>query len=302
MVAYLADRLAALEEAGWKGRDAEWLGLVCLHSGVFLRSQYLAYLQTEDKSAAVRFVTRLGTAAVEEPWPGSRRLRTCRIVGRGLYASLGVENVRHRRRSEFAVMLRRLLSLDYVLEHPEEGWLATEEEKVGRLVAAGVERRVLPYRDYGGSVPEGAMRRYFAHKLPIAVTGDRATFVYVQGDAAPQAALRTWGVQHAALWAALQEGGIMARVVVVGRDPVQLAVSDGVLKEWRESPGARAGELVRLRRVVADLDEEGMAPFGGLNGAIGALAELEKLSQLSAGAKAPAIADGETWWSRRVPL
>ncbi len=28
-------------------------------------------------------------------------------------------------------MLRRLLSLDYVLEHPQLPWLPTEQEKVG---------------------------------------------------------------------------------------------------------------------------------------------------------------------------
>ncbi len=39
MIPHLGGRAAALAEFGWTGRDAEWLALVCLHSGAFLRRQ-----------------------------------------------------------------------------------------------------------------------------------------------------------------------------------------------------------------------------------------------------------------------
>ena len=42
-VPHVQERTAALSELGWAGRDAVWLVLVCLHIGVFLRSQYLAF-------------------------------------------------------------------------------------------------------------------------------------------------------------------------------------------------------------------------------------------------------------------
>lgn len=38
MIAHLRDRSDALVRSGWIRREAEWLSLVCLHSGVFLRS------------------------------------------------------------------------------------------------------------------------------------------------------------------------------------------------------------------------------------------------------------------------
>ena len=55
--------------------------------------------------------------AVEERWNGSR-LRLCRIASRRLYRVLGAEHIRHRRTAAPEVPLRRLLSLDYVLDHP----------------------------------------------------------------------------------------------------------------------------------------------------------------------------------------
>ena len=52
--------------------------LICLHSGVFLRRQYLAFMGQTNRALVNRFVQRCGSAAVEQPWNGSR-LWLCRI-------------------------------------------------------------------------------------------------------------------------------------------------------------------------------------------------------------------------------
>ena len=70
-------------------------------------------------------------------------------------------------------MLRRLLSLDYVLEHPELPWLPTEQEKVAFFDSLGIDRRRLPKRLYHGA--NGNQTRYFALKLPIAADAKTAT-------------------------------------------------------------------------------------------------------------------------------
>ena len=44
MTARLRERAEALKPFGWKGRKAEWIALVCLHSGVFTRTQATAFL------------------------------------------------------------------------------------------------------------------------------------------------------------------------------------------------------------------------------------------------------------------
>ena len=173
MITHLEDRAAALVARGWTRREAEWLALVCLHSGVFLRSQYLAFIGRTNPALAHRFIRRCRKYAVEQPWNGSR-LRICRIAARRMYRVLGVEYVRHRRPAAPEVVLGRLLSLDYLLERPRTSWLPTEAEKVDALTAAGIARDVLPRRLYQGAV--GGQYRYFPHKLPVALDGWRATF------------------------------------------------------------------------------------------------------------------------------
>lgn len=303
MIPHLQGREAALAAFGWTGRDAEWLALVCLHSGVFLRRQYLGFLRRTNPALANRFINRCGTTAVEEPWNGSK-LRLCRIVARPLYRALGAEHIRHRREASPAVALRRLLSLDYVLDHLDQPWLPTEAEKVAALTAAGVPHHVLPGRLYQGA--DRATRRHFVHKLPLAFDGKRATFAFVQAEDVTETGVRTWGEQHAALWAVLRENGCAVDAVVAGRDPARLAEAGRVLDGWTHAsapPRANtdtSAEGGAIRQAVAAGDLAALDAYGGLNGA---LARLRTLAAGETGANRvqPTITAGRTWRSRRVP-
>ena len=45
MIEHLKGRERALASLGWIGREAEWIALVCLHSGVFTRAQFCHYFE-----------------------------------------------------------------------------------------------------------------------------------------------------------------------------------------------------------------------------------------------------------------
>ncbi len=76
----------------------------------------------------------------------------CRIFSRSIYRALGVEDIRHRRTASEAVLMRRLLSLDYMLEHPMrrgQGWSTAPESSrsgPGRYSKAGQKPPALPDR------------------------------------------------------------------------------------------------------------------------------------------------------------
>ncbi len=234
------------------------------------------------------------------------------VAPRSLYRAVGAEHVRHRREASETVLLRRLLSLDYVLDHLAEPWLATEGEKVAALTAAGVSEPALPRRVYRGR--RNAQPRYFAHKLPLALGAGRATFVFVQAEDVTPSGVRTWGETHADLWAALRLAGRAIEVVVVGRDPVRLAAAGPVLDGWTRvtapaeggtgplaeaARGARA-ELAAIRRAVAAGDLAALEAYGGLNGALARMRDLAAGAAGTSRAK-PAITSGRMWRSTRVP-
>ena len=234
VIAHLRGREQALEPFGWTGRQAEWMALVCLHSGVFTRAQLSAYLRI-DRWQALRFVRAMSERrlAADETLEGRK---VCRICGRGIYRALGAEDIRHRRIASDEVLLRRLLSLDYVLEHPDLSWLPTEPEKVAAFEALGIERRILPSRLYRGAA--GNTRRYFPVKLPVALEAERAVFVYVDPGHDTTTALRSWAVAHRGLWQALSERGRSVEVVAVVRTVRELQRALTILENWTNTSTA----------------------------------------------------------------
>ena len=158
-IVHLKERAKALEPFGWTGRRAQWIALACFHGGVFTRVQWASFLDCHHEKVrrAVLALVAQG-AAVEERPPGIDGIgRICRIHGRAIYKALGAGDRRRRRITSREVLMRRLLALDYVLEHPHLPWLPTETEKVSAFEALGIERRILPQRVYRGAL--GGLRR-----------------------------------------------------------------------------------------------------------------------------------------------
>ena len=271
----LAERAATLRGLGWTDREAEWLALVCLHSGLFTRSQYAARYAMSRETAG-RFVRALVDARIarEEPMPDRRHPETvCHVYSRRLYRSLGVENNRHRRGGSRELIVRRLLSLDYVLDHDDLGWLPTEPEKVAYFRRLGVPVAALPRREYRGPFSKRSTRRYFAFKLPVAGNGTTTTFVYAETGGRrrlQRERIRAWAEAHGALWQALRERGGGVHVVAVTRTGDDAAANAAVLETWRGAP-APAAPLSSADRQLLDAVERAdstgdlspLDPYGG---------------------------------------
>ncbi|MDE0241436.1 MAG: hypothetical protein OXQ84_14805 [bacterium] len=130
---------------GWTGHRAEWIALACFHGGVFTRAQWTGFLGCHHKKVgrAVRKLVAQGVAVEEKP-PGIKGIgRICRIHGRKVYKALGTGD-RRRRITSPEVLMRRLLALDYLLEHPRLPWLPTEADRVAAFRALGLERGGFP--------------------------------------------------------------------------------------------------------------------------------------------------------------
>ena len=271
MIEHLKGREQALASLGWTGREAEWIALVCLHSGVFTRAQFCHYFNTQ-RMTALRFVKalvdrRMGVESDYLTFNGGGK--TCRISSKGIYRALGVENIRHRRKANRSVVMRRLLSLDFVLEHPGLNWLPTEGEKVEFLEEIGLPSRLIPRRIYYGAV--GAQKRYFALKLPVAGGDKTVTFAYVDPGHATAVELHSWGAAHGQLWDAIRAKGRRVEVIAIGAELDTVLRSDRVLQLWAAAEPGKVDEGLTVKqeiRAISDAidnrDMEFLAQYGGM--------------------------------------
>ena len=286
MIEHLKGRERALASLGWTGREAEWIALVCLHSGVFTRAQFCHYFEAR-RNAALRIVRTLveRRAAVESDhvtFNGGGR--TCRISGKAIYRALGVENIRHRRKANRSVVMRRLLSLDFVLEHPGLNWLPTEGEKVEFIEGLGVHSNLIPRRIYYGAV--GAQKRYFALKLPVAGGARTVTFAYVDPGHSTAVELNSWGAAHGPLWDAIRAKGRRVEVIAIGAELDTVLRADRVLQLWAAAEPGKVVEGLTVKqeiRAISDAidnrDMEFLAQYGGMGEAGKRYMALRKLPE-----------------------
>ena len=286
MIEHLKGRERALAALGWTGREAEWIALVCLHSGVFTRAQFCHYFNTYRKQAH-RFVKTLidRKAGVESEWPvviGGGK--SCRISSKPIYRALEIENIRHRRKANRSVVMRRLLSLDFVLEHPGLNWLPTEGEKVEFIEGLGVHSNLIPRRIYYGAVR--AQKRYFALKLPVAGGARTVTFAYVDPGRDTTGELNSWGAAHGPLWDAIRAKGRRVEVIAIAAELDMVLRADRVLQLWAAAEPGKViegltvkQEIELLERALDRQDLELFDQYGGMQEAINRYIALGKLPE-----------------------
>ena len=272
MIEHLKGREQALAPLGWIGREAEWIALVCLHSGVFTRPQFCRYFDAARKRA-YRFVKALidRKEAVESEWPVvNGGGKSCRISSKPIYRALGIENIRHRRKATVSVLRRRLLSLDFVLEHPGLPWLPTEGEKVEFIEGLGVHSNLIPRRIYYGAVR--AQKRYFALKLPVAGGDKTVTFAYVDPGRESTGELNSWGAAHGPLWDAIRAKGRRVEVIAIGAELDAVLRADRMLQLWAAAEPGKViegltvkQEISAIREALLSDDLEFMSQYGGIN-------------------------------------
>ena len=301
MIEHLRGRDRKLEPLGWTGQDAEWIALVCLHSGVFTRAQFCHYFDAR-RNRALRFVQTLveRRQAIEGEWPllnGGGK--TCRISSKPIYRALGVEDIRHRKKASNPVVMRRLLSLDFVLEHPGMNWLPAEPEKVEFFEKIGLPLRLLPRRIYYGAA--GNQKRYFALKLPLAVDPETVTFAYVDPGHQTDTELRSWGAAHGPLWDALRKKGRQVRVIGIAVENATLDRAVRVLEAWAAAEPGTPDERLTVKQEIKAIDdamthsnENFLARYGGFGGAMKRSAALQTLPQAKL-TEGVSIDDYSTW-------
>jgi hypothetical protein len=108
-------RCQALEMLGYTPRQAQFFVLVALHGGYFLRRQYVTFTGTPHGQATVRFLAHSVAREHVRVLPYGRQGHVFHLYARPLYAAIGQEDNRNRRPAEWDAVVRKLMTVDFVL-------------------------------------------------------------------------------------------------------------------------------------------------------------------------------------------
>lgn len=173
------ERVAAVEAFGFTRRQAGFLTTVMLHSGTCMDRHYCTYAGIVHGQKSHDFFARLLASRMATVRPcGHNRALIFHVHHRPLYEAIGDADNRHRKPMALARAIERLMILDAVLEDRTVTWLGTEHDKVTHFtLERPVPREELPAVTYRGD--GSSTVRYFVDKLPIGVSSDQRTTVFL---------------------------------------------------------------------------------------------------------------------------
>lgn len=171
------DRLRAVSAFGFTDRQAGFLVTVMQHSGVCLGRHYCAFSGLTHGQKVHDFFTRLlETRMASAHGLGHNRARLYRVHHKALYQAIGEADNRFRKPVALPRAIERLMVLDAVIADRSLTWLGTERDKVAYFTAR-VARKDLPALTFRSDDEETV--RFFPDKLPIGVTADGMTHVFL---------------------------------------------------------------------------------------------------------------------------
>jgi len=203
-------RIDSLTQFGYTDREAAFLCMAALHSGYFLRRQFLYFAGKCRGQIAANLIDR----ATELGHAKAHTFRSDRIVyhlaSKPFYAALGQANNRHRREHQVSTIKSRLMSLDFVLQHSEARFVGTEDERVAFFCdELGVSRHSLPVARYRSPDSQSMTERHFVDKFPIYATTDTVPacpvvhFCYIDEGLHSTSGFERYLEQYASLFAQL---------------------------------------------------------------------------------------------------
>ena len=229
------ERSRGLAYFGYTARQAHFLTLVALHGGYFLRRQYVQFTGAGHGLAAVRFLAKAAAHDHIRQLPHGRHGAMFHLCARPVYAAMGQEHNRNRRPAEWIAVVRKLMTLDFVLTKPAVQFWATEEDKASLLRELESDQQAWPAKRYkprhdGKSVTT----RHFVDKMPWYREPDdpRVWFAYVNAEST-LAGFDTFLREYAAVRDALPSG-----VSYIGLSPCRARVESWFAQRHRRGPAS----------------------------------------------------------------
>jgi hypothetical protein len=164
--------------------------------------------------ATVRFLDKARAHGHIRELPFGRHGAIFHLCARPVYAAVDQEDNRNRRPAEWAAVVRKLMTLDFVMTQPAAQFWATEADKTALLHELGVDPSIWPAKRYHARhASRPITTRHFVDKMPWYREPDdpRLWFAYVNAEST-LAGFDTFLSQCAGVIAAVPSGVTYAGV------------------------------------------------------------------------------------------
>jgi hypothetical protein len=236
-----------LQSLGYSALQAGFLWLVALHSGVFLRRQYLHFAGISSGKHATGFMGKLIANSHCRTFPLAGRIAVYHLHSKIIYRTIGHPDLRFRRPHGLDYVKTKLLSLDFVLRNPQNTYLATEQEKMDYFGHnCRVQTSVFPGKTYRSPKGRTVTVRYFVEKFPLFLSPTAVLhFTFVSAGGWPR--LEEFR-SHLRLYSRLFRTLGKVRLVFIHQDSSWISQAEACFHAMLKAGGERKFENAALTR------------------------------------------------------
>jgi len=220
----------AIQALGYSRSEAQFLRLVALHSGYFVRRQFLRWLGRGRGKRSQAFIQQLISRghACREIFRQDRHL--FRLQSKAIYEAAGDENNRNRREHQSSTVRLRLMGLDFIVENREHCYLTSQREKLAYFnEQRGIDVQVLPARSYRSK--DAITTHYFPEAFPLFVDRENAqfvSFVYVDDTRLSSDAFKSYLQSYTELFQVLKS----LNLIFLTQLPARFAMAQRALERF----------------------------------------------------------------------
>jgi hypothetical protein len=188
------DAIDRLKGFGYAEREAAFLYMVAVHSGYFLRRQFNQFVARERGAIATHFLRHAVQSGHIEEMPCADGRIIYHVASRQIYTLAENASSQARRVKSHREILRRLIALDYVMEHlVHEHFLESSDERAQLFTQLKVPPAVIEHADaFGRMVPISLLTESEAQVVRLAFLdeGQRSTAMFARFLETQEALLR----------------------------------------------------------------------------------------------------------------
>jgi hypothetical protein len=158
----------ALESLGYTTEEARFIYLVAIHSGYFMTRQFLSFMGAKRGNRCYTFEMKLESRGHATRREYHQIGCVYHLFSTRVYRFINKQNLPPPRRHAVEFIRKRLLHLDFILEHLGFAYFETEPEKIAYFCGVlGIPKTVLPAKTYEGPHGGEPAVRYFVDKFPM---------------------------------------------------------------------------------------------------------------------------------------
>jgi hypothetical protein len=207
----LAHQVSSLQRLGYTENEAQFLSLVAAHSGYFVQRQFGEFIGKPRGGTVNQLVRKLIRSGHAEVSRFLSQSVVYHIHSMQIYARLDQIDSRNHRDKAPLTVKRRLMCLDFVLQHRELPFLESENQKVEYFTRErGAAPEGLPVRWYSVQQSKHFTACHFVEKFPIYISQNPTSpaspvvhFVYIDEGAQSLSGFETFLQNYHRLFLAL---------------------------------------------------------------------------------------------------